>query len=73
MYLTGYVPTSGSGVTIASGYDIGNGPDISNCVGSSIWSKLKSYRNYKTQATLNAAGLVASNLKVTFDEVKVRH
>jgi len=68
MYLTGYVPKN-SGATIASGYDIGNGPDISSCVGSIIWSKLKPYRNHKTLGSLNAAGLVASNLKITFDEV----
>ncbi len=70
MLLTGYVPKN-SGATIASGYDIGNGPDISSCVGSSIWAKLRPYRGHKTPASLNAAGLVASNLKVTYDEVTI--
>ena len=44
------------GVTIASGYDIGHGPDISSCVGLTIWNLLKPFRGLKTKADIVGAG-----------------
>jgi hypothetical protein len=44
------------GVTIASGFDIGHGPDISSCVGSTIWNSLNPFRGLKKKADIIGAG-----------------
>ena len=52
VHLEGYIPADSSGVTIATGYDLGHGDDISACVGRALWAKLAPYRNLKTRVSL---------------------
>ena len=71
MYLEGYIPTSRSGVTIATGYDLGWGPDIFGCLNdANLESKLTPYRGLKSQSAVANKGLNAKNLKVNLDEAK---
>ena len=56
-WVTGYVPTSGSGVTIASGYDIGHGTRLSTCLSTSLWQKLSPYTCCKNRVSLTRKGL----------------
>lgn len=67
-WVRGYQPTSGSGVTIASGYDIGYGTDVSGCTGRALWSKLKPYRCCRSKASLARHGLKARDLRLNVVE-----
>ena len=71
LFLEGYIPSSKSGVTIATGYDLGNGPDISNCLDDGVLkSKLAPYKGLETKAAVANKGLSASNLKISLEEAK---
>lgn len=73
-WVTGYVPTTHSGVTIASGYDIGHGSNIQSCVSQDLWSRLKPYRCCKTKLQLQQKNLLSSKLKVTVNEaISINH
>ena len=51
MYLEGYIPRDGSGVTIATGFDLGHGPDIFGCLDDvNLKSKLTPFKGLKTRA-----------------------
>ena len=44
-WLTGYFPTGASGMTIATGYDASQLPDISECLSdTSLWSVLEAFK-----------------------------
>ena len=69
MYLEGYIPTAGSGVTIATGYDLGHGPNIFGCLNdSALKAKLTPYKGLKTRAAVANKGLHAKNLKLKLTE-----
>ena len=71
MYLQGYIPTDGSGVTIGTGYDLGHGPNIFDCLNNmGLKEKLTPYKGLKTRAAVAAAGLSEKNLKVSLSEAK---
>ena len=71
MFLEGYIPTSRSGVTIATGYDLGYGPDLFNCLNDEkLKSKLTPYRGLKSKTAVANKGLNAKNLKITLKEAK---
>ena len=65
---TGYIPTSGSGVTIGAGVDLGQQTAKSlkaDGVSQDIINKVSPYLGLKTAAAVKAAGLKASDLKLT--------
>ena len=66
--LEGYVPLNGSGVTIATGYDLGHGSDISTCLkNSALWDRLKPFKGLKNMKAILAAGFdVKKNPSVSF-------
>lgn len=71
IYLTGYIPSPGSGVTIASGVDLGQQGErelTSRSVPASIIQKLRPYLGYNTEAKVAAAGLSAGNLNLSLNE-----
>ena len=71
MYLEGYIPTRRSGVTIATGYDLGWGPDIFGCLNDAkLESKLTPFRGLKSRSAVANKGLDPKNLKVKLDEAK---
>ena len=71
LYLEGYIPTSGSGVTIATGYDLGHGPNIFNCLNDAdLKAKLTPYRGLKTRTAVAKKGLNAKDLKLNLAEAK---
>ena len=71
MYLEGYIPKSSSGVTIATGYDLGWGPNIFGCLNdATLESKLTPYKGLKSRYAVANKGLNPKNLKVTLDEAK---
>ena len=72
MYLEGYIPTAGSGVTIATGYDLGHGPDIFSCMDdATLKSKVTPFKGLKTRAEVTNKGLKAKDLRITLDEAKL--
>ena len=72
MFLEGYIPTAGSGVTIATGYDLGHGPDIFGCLDdANLKSKLTPFKGLKTRASVTNQNLNAKDLRVTLDEAKM--
>jgi len=70
MHLCGYIPSKKSGVTIATGYDLGHGPDISKCLNDKTNAKLERYKGHKTKAEVAKAGLKAEDLKVCLKHAK---
>ena len=57
IWLEGYIPLPGSGVTIATGYDLGHGPDLSSCLANSdLWNRLSPFRDLKTVSEIEEAG-----------------
>lgn len=73
LYLKGYIPTSGSGVTIASGVDLGQqseaGLKRKGVEGNaSFWAKLRPYLGLSTREAVTKAGLDPKDLKLTLQE-----
>lgn len=67
----GYIPTSGSGVTIGIGIDLGQQTKSglkAKGISDAIISKVEKYLGYKTEADVNKANLKASNLVLTSQE-----
>ena len=56
MYLEGYIPRDGSGVTIATGFDLGHGPDIFGCLDDVFKPKVLKYKT-KQKYNLNTLNL----------------
>ena len=72
MFLEGYIPTAGSGVTIATGYDLGHGPNIFCCLNdTALKTKLTPFRGLKTRAAVKNANLNAKDLRISLDEAKM--
>ena len=71
MFLEGYIPKPASGVTIATGYDLGHGPNIFSCLNdAALVAKLKPYKGLKTQDAVTNAGLSAKSLKISLSQAK---
>ncbi|TRY73997.1 hypothetical protein TCAL_06986 [Tigriopus californicus] len=71
IYLTGYIPTPGSGVTIASGVDLGQQGQrelTTRQVPTNIIQKLSPYLGLNTQQKVARAGLSAANLNLSLNE-----
>ena len=46
-WLEGYIPNADSGVTIATGYDLGAGPDLQDCLNDkNLWDALTPLRGH---------------------------
>ena len=64
IWLEGYIPSLGSGVTVATGYDLGHGPDISSCLNNTDLVKcLLPYRQLKSVAQLEGAGFTVKEIR----------
>ena len=63
VWLTGYIPKPGSGLTIASAYDAGQLPDIQSCLkttlndNNSLWNILKQFKGANGQKGVNALNI----------------
>ena len=56
-WLTGYFPTNASGMTIATGYDASQLPDISACLSdTSLWNVLKAFKGLSANKLKNELG-----------------
>ena len=72
MFLEGYIPTSRSGVTIATGYDLCWGSNIFfSCLNDEkLKSKLSPNRGLKSRSEFADKGLNAKSLKMKLEEAK---
>ena len=73
LYLKGYIPSSESGVTIASGVDLGQqseaGLKRKGVTGNpQFWAKLRPYLGLSTRQAVKKAGLNPEDLKLTLQE-----
>lgn len=70
LWVRGYEPTAHSGVTIATGYDIGYGMNLARCLPGTIWAKLKPYRCCKSVEELARHKLRASDLTLSLAQTR---
>ena len=66
-----YIPTAGSGVTIATGLDLGqqSAPGLARLgVPSNLINRFRPYLGLKRRSDVHTRGLNEKNLKITFQE-----
>ena len=56
IWLEGYIPRAGSGMTVATGYDLGFGPDLQSCLNDpNLWAALTPLRGLQGVSAINGS------------------